>query len=79
MSHPQYGRTWWGAQWLQALTQIDHDNRLPRGRTYANRGAVRDLVGVAAAAWQAVVVVDLCQGLQPLRTWWGAQIGRAHV
>ena len=44
MSHPQYGRTWWGAQWLQALTQIDHDNRLPRGRTYANRGAVRDLV-----------------------------------
>ena len=44
MSHPQYGRTWWGAQWLQALTQIDHDNRLPRGRTYANRGAVHDLV-----------------------------------
>ena len=44
MSHPQFGRTWWGAQWLQALTQIDHDNRLPRGRSYANRGAVRDLV-----------------------------------
>lgn len=43
MSRPPYGRTWWGAQWLQALTQIDHDNRLPRGRTYANRGAVRDL------------------------------------
>ena len=44
MNRPQYGRTWWGAQWLQALTQIDHDNRLPRGRAYANRGAVRDLV-----------------------------------
>ena len=39
-----YGRTWWGAQWLQALTEIDDENRLPRGRTYANRGAVRDLV-----------------------------------
>jgi uncharacterized Zn finger protein len=38
-----FGRTWWGAQWLQALTQIDHENRLPRGRTYANRGAVLDL------------------------------------
>jgi uncharacterized Zn finger protein/superfamily II DNA or RNA helicase len=38
-----YGRTWWGAQWLQALTQIDHENRLPRGRSYANRGAVLDL------------------------------------
>jgi len=35
-----YGRTWWGAQWLQALTRIDHENRLPRGRAYANRGAV---------------------------------------
>jgi uncharacterized Zn finger protein len=32
-----------GAQWLQALTQIDHENRLPRGRSYANRGAVLDL------------------------------------
>jgi len=38
-----YGRTWWGAQWLQALTQIDHENRLPRGRAYANRGAILDL------------------------------------
>jgi len=35
-----YGQTWWGAQWLQALTQIDHESRLPRGRAYANRGAV---------------------------------------
>lgn len=43
MSRVSYGNTWWGAQWLQALAQIDFDNRLPRGRTYANRGAVRDL------------------------------------
>jgi uncharacterized Zn finger protein len=39
-----YGHTWWGAQWLQALAQIDHENRLPRGRTYANGGAVLHLV-----------------------------------
>lgn len=38
-----YGHTWWGVQWLSALTQIDHENRLPRGRTYANRGAVLHL------------------------------------
>jgi uncharacterized Zn finger protein len=38
-----YGQTWWGAQWLNALTQIDFDNRLPRGRTYANKGAVSKL------------------------------------
>ena len=43
MTRVSYGRTWWGAQWLQALTQIDHENRLPRGRSYANRGAVLDL------------------------------------
>lgn len=35
-----YGATWWGRQWLQALGNIDYANRLPRGRTYANRGAV---------------------------------------
>ena len=43
MTRVSYGRTWWGAQWLQALTQIDHENRLPRGRSYANRGAVLGL------------------------------------
>lgn len=38
-----YGNTWWGEQWLKALTHIDYDNRLPRGRSYANKGAVKDL------------------------------------
>jgi uncharacterized Zn finger protein/superfamily II DNA or RNA helicase len=36
----KYGTTWWGQQWLNALNQIDYSNRLPRGRTYANKGAV---------------------------------------
>jgi len=44
MARPAYGKTWWGEQWLNALTHIDYDNRLPRGRSYANKGAVRDLV-----------------------------------
>lgn len=38
-----YGNTWWGEQWLHALAHIDYDNRLPRGRTYAGKGAVRNL------------------------------------
>lgn len=38
-----YGNTWWGKQWLHVLAHIDYDNRLPRGRTYAGKGAVRDL------------------------------------
>ena len=44
MNRATYGKTWWGEQWLQALSQIDFDNRLPRGRRYANKGAVRELV-----------------------------------
>ena len=38
-----YGQTWWGQQFLKALQQIDFSNRLPRGRTYANKGAVLDI------------------------------------
>ncbi|MEI6947560.1 SNF2-related protein [Paraflavisolibacter sp. H34] len=39
----KYGQTWWGQQWLKSLDHIDFDNRLPRGRTYANKGAVKDI------------------------------------
>ncbi len=38
-----YGNTWWGQQWLNALNNIDFSNRLPRGRTYANKGAVQEV------------------------------------
>ncbi|MBR9984171.1 MAG: DEAD/DEAH box helicase [Wolbachia endosymbiont of Homalodisca vitripennis] len=33
-----YGRTWWGKKWLQSFNEVDYDNRLSRGRTYANTG-----------------------------------------
>jgi len=59
MNRPGYGKTWWGEQWLQALAHIDFDNRLPRGRSYANKGAVRDLV-VAGGSIEARV-----QGSRP--------------
>ena len=39
----QYGKTWWGQQFLQSLNAIDYDNRLPRGRSYANNGSVISL------------------------------------
>lgn len=35
-----FGKTWWGAQWLNALNNIDYSNRLPRGASYARSGAV---------------------------------------
>ncbi len=42
---PEFGRTWWGRAWLEALEQrarLDPD-RLPRGRDYARSGAVGGL------------------------------------
>ena len=39
----KYGLTWWGQQWLNSLSHIDNYNRLPRGVTYANKGAVKSV------------------------------------
>lgn len=39
----EYGVTWWGQQWLKALANIDYSNRLPRGKTYANKGLAHNL------------------------------------
>ncbi len=40
MASQDYGTTWWGKEWLNALTGIDNANRIPRGKTYANTGKV---------------------------------------
>jgi uncharacterized Zn finger protein len=39
-----FGLTWWGQRWIGALEALGalYANRLPRGRTYARRGAVTD-------------------------------------
>lgn len=39
----QFGKTWWGEQWLRSLANVDYDNRLPRGASYARNGFVKDL------------------------------------
>ena len=39
----QFGRTWWGQQWLQSLAHVDYSNRLPRGASYARSGHVLNL------------------------------------
>ena len=36
----QYGTTWWGQRWLNALSGIDNENRIPRGLAYANSDKV---------------------------------------
>jgi len=39
----KFGITWWGKQWLNALSQIDYSNRLPRGKSYARNGRAHDI------------------------------------
>ena len=44
-TNQEFGRTWWGRAWLEALVQrarLDPD-RLPRGQAYARSGAVGEL------------------------------------
>ena len=40
MARIQFGNTWWGAKWLEALNNMDYSNRLPRGQRYARNGSV---------------------------------------
>ena len=39
----KFGKTWWGEHWLRSLTNVDYDNRLPRGASYARSGQVKDI------------------------------------
>ena len=43
MAREKFGNTWWGEEWLKALTHIDFDNRIPRGAAYARKGAVLEV------------------------------------
>lgn len=43
MARVEYGHTWWGRQWLKALSNIDYENRLPRGKRYARNGSVKSI------------------------------------
>ena len=52
MAHIEFGNTWWGEKWLDALTGTDYSNRLPRGKRYARNGSVTkvDVLGVEVSA-----------------------------
>ncbi len=45
MTVKQFGTTWWGEAWLEALEYraLADPNRLPRGRTYARQDRVRNV------------------------------------
>ncbi len=52
MAHIEFGNTWWGEKWLDALTGTDYSNRLPRGKRYARNGSVTkvDVLGIEVSA-----------------------------
>jgi SNF2 family DNA or RNA helicase/uncharacterized Zn finger protein len=39
----KFGKTWWGEHWLRSLENVDYDNRLPRGASYARSGHVKNI------------------------------------
>ncbi|MDR1652535.1 MAG: DEAD/DEAH box helicase [Prevotellaceae bacterium] len=39
----RFGKTWWGEHWLRSLENVDYDNRLPRGASYARSGHVQNI------------------------------------
>ncbi len=39
----KFGKTWWGEHWLRSLKNVDYDNRLPRGASYARNGYVKSI------------------------------------
>jgi len=43
MSSKNFGTTWWGKAWLDALRKIDYSNKLSQGIQYAENGAVSDI------------------------------------
>ena len=38
-----FGKTWWGEQFLNSLSNIDYSNRLERGSRYARNGSVKSI------------------------------------
>ena len=38
-----FGKTWWGDQWLNSLSNIDYENRLERGSRYARNGSIKTI------------------------------------
>jgi len=39
----KFGKTWWGEHWLRSLENVDYENRLPRGASYARSGHVKEI------------------------------------
>ena len=61
MARTEYGTTWWGQQWLQALADGEEGLSLLCGLS----APVRQLQGYPRALSQARQALDLCDTLRP--------------
>ncbi|MCW3490483.1 SWIM zinc finger family protein [Dethiobacter alkaliphilus] len=43
MARQGFAKTWWGKNWIETLRHTGFSSRLPRGKSYANEGAVREV------------------------------------
>ena len=80
----RFGTTWWGRLWITALEQLgdDFENRLPRGKKYAEEGAVSHFT-VSPGEIQAKVhgrkTYNVTQGLPALTgAQWEKALQRIH-
>ena len=84
MLSERFGTTWWGRLWITALEQLgdDFENRLPRGKKYAEEGAVSHFT-VSPGEIQAKVhgrkTYNVTLGLPALTaTQWEKALERIH-
>jgi hypothetical protein len=57
----KFGKTWWGEHWLLSLENVDYDNRLPRGASYARSGGIKvrlDRYYITAETYKPVITVS---------------------
>ncbi|EEG79092.1 SNF2-related protein [Dethiobacter alkaliphilus] len=43
MTRQGFAKTWWGKNWIETLRHTGFSSRLPRGKSYATEGAVREV------------------------------------
>jgi uncharacterized Zn finger protein len=80
----RFGTTWWGRLWIRALELLgdDYENRLPRGKKYAEEGAVSNFT-VSPGEIQAKVhgrkTYNVTLGLPALTSMqWDKALDRIH-
>ena len=84
----KFGKTWLGEHWLRSLENVDYDNRLPRGASYARNGYVKSIkttgnqiiakVAGSRATPYKVTIANSTPKFSPLPKSWDSKCFRAN-